>query len=468
MNYETIIVWTFLLGSLPLVLYSIKCIRDWGFGLWLLSPLPIFHFAFVISFVVVPLFEIIYNFKLYDFVHLSYNSFLLSEILAVLSCYAFVFGFASLPSLPLTRPTHAESVSEEEAIKIFRSVQAFQLAAYLACIFFQLLHLVFIAMAGALTPNLGANRHAYMQAFIGGGYINIINILGLTCLMVGFLFSLLTGRGKVLAIIATLSFLIPNIIVTNRGLVVELLFLALFISLAKRHKANQKIKTGRLVFGLLAVIIVGTYLGISRREDFSAEVSGPAFLAPVMFLSYTFDMSVMLRETIDRTEGYHYGSTWIEDVVYTYIPRAIFPSKPTIYGTVRLQTEVAPSLTPAGDQFASTFPIGVFGEGYANFGFIGVPLTLFMLGVILKYMYNYCLNLIVEKNLGTTQLFFILTYVALAGNPLGYLRSFGQFLAAIIADAINFGILLVFLSLLSQSILALCPERKENEGPLLD
>ena len=83
-NAEFIVFVTFILGTVPIAGYSIRSIRIFGVGLWLFSPIPVFYFSFVMSFVLRPLFNLYFE-PMYGLAQFDYNAFVLAELLGASS-----------------------------------------------------------------------------------------------------------------------------------------------------------------------------------------------------------------------------------------------------------------------------------------------------------------------------------------------------------------------------------------------
>src|SRR5579859_7190798 len=99
MGLLPVLVVCLLLGCAPLLFASYRTIRRWGVGLWLFSPLPVFLFAYIVAFGLLPFGQELFDFRLYPSLTSDYDSFVLAEILGAVACYAFTAGY-SLPADP--------------------------------------------------------------------------------------------------------------------------------------------------------------------------------------------------------------------------------------------------------------------------------------------------------------------------------------------------------------------------------
>jgi oligosaccharide repeat unit polymerase len=171
---------------------------------------------------------------------------------------------------------------------------------------------------------------------------------------------------------------------------------------------------------MLTVGLAGGILGILLAPE-TYSVRSPYDI--VRRLSGTFDSGDQLVIAFDRIENYYWGQTIVEDVAITYVPRAVFPSKPIVYGTTRLQEAVLPGIIISEGGYGGTFPVSVLAEGYANFGLAGLMLVPFATGALLRALY--------EKSQAHGGMNTVILALAL-GQALGALRGFGAFLAGII------------------------------------
>lgn len=446
-----------LFGSAPLLFASFRMIRRWGVGLWIFSPLPAFLFAYIVAFGLLPFGQSLFEFQLYPSLTFDYDSFVLAEILGAVASYAFVAGFTLLADpKPPAAPTPVESVSAQEAVSP-RMASPSQKAAFVLSILLQTVFILFMFQAHALTLNLGANRQAYLNALIGAGYINLLNGVSTNLLMIGLLLSIWTRRLGFLGILALLFFLIPNVLITTRSAITSLLFLLMFAYFVNSFRARKKIKLTWIVLLTILVVFLGSLLGSSRRgSDETEDIPNPipAALQPVVYLSLTFDMEVLLEQSLHNTNEFQFGSTWFEDIVYTYMPRALVPDKPLLFGTTRAQAIVAPSITNNQIDLISTFPIGIYGEAYLNFGIPGVLIILFLLGMMLKFIFNRCLQLVFDRKINWTSLFFMVTYAGQCSNSLGYIRGVGPFLASLLFTSLLLYLCIALLQFIGRGMTA--------------
>ncbi len=463
MSQEAIAILTLLFSSLPILWHSVKVVREMGFGLWFFSPLPIFWFAFTIAFVVRPILDAQIQLR-YPSTTYEPGNFLYAQTLATLSCYLFVWGYSLVKSRTEGKPTTPPDIYVPSAAAI-----PAQRAAFLLSATFQVILAALLFENNALTLNLGDNRAHYGSLQVGGGQVTLIIGLASVFLFMGLMISRWSNRLGRMGTAAAISYLLINILVTNRAFVVTELLICLFVYFVLQNRKRRKVSPLMLVstLALIAVLGVGLslarFIGAPQQEDLTRPVLSP-YALPVAYLAVTFDMSELFQESIKHTDkaGMEWGSSWAEDVFYTYLPRAFFPDKPIKYGVFRVQDEVVPELTPESGLFTSSYPIGAWGESYINFGPLGVLATLFALGAWLKYLYVRSLELIYDNQVNWPSILFMIIYAVLALNPLVYMRSIGQFLfGEIYLTFVLWGSLRLILAM-SQVIEALAPGRSAS------
>lgn len=460
MSQEAISLLTLLFGSLPILWYSRKAIRELGFGLWFFSPLPIFWFSFIVAFVVRPILDAQIGLR-YPSTTYEPQNFLYAQTLATISCYMFVWGYSRVKSRQIGTPTAPPEVFEPAAAAI-----PAQRAAFLLSNVFQVLFALILFENNALTLSLGENRAHYSTIQVGGGQVTLVIGLASIFLFMGIMMTRWSNRLGRLGVLACAAYLILNVLVTNRSFVVTEMLIGFFVYFVLQNRKRKKVSGLNLFLGLGLIAAVGVGLSLARfigappQEDETRLPLNP-YVAPIAYLAVTFDMSELFQETIKKvdTAGIQWGSSWVEDVFYTYLPRAIFPDKPIKYGVFRIQDEVVPGLTPESGVFTSSYPIGTWGESYINFGPIGVMVILFLLGAWLKYIYVRSLEMIYDSEVNWPSILFMILYAILGLNPLVYMRSVGQLLFGILyISAVLWGSLRAILTM-SELIEALLPSK---------
>lgn len=460
MNPTVVIIAAMIFGILPLVICSILSIRQWTFGLWLFSPLPTFIFAYAMAFGFVPFVEATFGLKIYPTITVDEQSFLIAEGLGVLSCWAFAAGFL-IYSRRFGRLSEADQGAQMSP-DILKRALIQQKTLFILTLAMQIVFAAYLVSVHAFTLNFAQNRLLYLDSLLGSGYINLIDQLASNLLMIGLLFSLWTRRIGKLGFLTLVTFILVNFIITNRGIITSLFYLLIFTYFLRNYRNAVKIKPIRLIAMLGVIISLGAVIGLSRgigavdvpddpdSPTQQAIKTFPPLISGAIFLSYTFDMGVLLEKTVQNNDPWEWGSTWYEDVVLTFLPRALFPDKPVLFGATRLQNQVAPEIYGGEVNVSATFPIGIFGEAYANFGIPGVVIILFLLGLSLKYWYSRCLQLAQDASPRWVSLCFTVMYATICSSSLPYIRSFGGFISIILFMAMLLFASAIFVQFISQ------------------
>lgn len=171
---------------------------------------------------------------------------------------------------------------------------------------------------------------------------------------------------------------------------------------------------GRQTAAVAVVFVLSGVLGILLFPGQFALTSPSDVVRRVMG---TFDMADSLAIAESRSARYD-GATWVEDLVITYVPRAIWTSKPFDYGGYRLQEELFPGVAKSVD-YVAFYPAGLLGESYLNLGALGIVLVPALAGYGLRRL----------EGLATTPGVGRGMYAFLCTQTLTLLRSPGQFVA---------------------------------------
>ncbi|HSS97438.1 MAG TPA: O-antigen polymerase [Terriglobales bacterium] len=206
------------------------------------------------------------------------------------------------------------------------------------------------------------------------------------------------------------------------------LLAVLFVPLALRYSLHQKTKDSdqaralkaplrKLVISIsVLVFLVAGPLGLI----FKGTEASPAAAVSLSISAWdAFEFTVLAQSDL-RARDLHYGSTYLQDVFYSWLPRSLFPSKPTRYGIVVVQDQLAPELQ---DNEGATFPPGILVEAYSNFGYIGLFLIPLLIGIFCHALYF---------NIYRDNTYWIVLLSFLFAN-LASFRGFGGFLALLLA-----------------------------------
>lgn len=405
--------------------------REWersGGGLFLLSPATVFYLAYLASFAIRPPFQVTGTLQ-YDFSTSADETLFLAQLTSVLAWYGFVIGYILIPS-PERRAPVAPTGQVATEIRLRAS------GAYVLSIFASMGFLAVLAPLNVFTLDFGYNRVAYLNALFGAGYMYLLNLMAGTLLLMGLMFSSFCRRSpRLLALGAWAAYLLPNILVTNRFLVSAVLFALLLVAALRRLRSGKRISAMNVIVVLGTLAAVGALLGLVRGFSEGLEYAEER-RNPLVFFLWTFDMSEFYQLALQNIHQFDLGRSWVEDLFLQFLPRALFPWKPQFYGAVRLQAETMPGSVPPDGMLSATYPISMFGEGYANFGFPGLLLVGLAIGIILKLVFSRALQAGLSARRPFWPLMSFCLFVLVCANALGYLRSFGWFASTLVFHGI--------------------------------
>lgn len=144
---------------------------------------------------------------------------------------------------------------------------------------------------------------------------------------------------------------------------------------------------------VLSLTIIGVRFAILHGG--SGPSLGPAFAAYTAVRTdlQHFDSFVYLVGQHRDGVFQPYGGTALLDALLYPVPRAVWPGKPLYLGSVRMQVDAA-----GGYRSMTTFSMSFLGEWYGNFGFPGVVLGCFAIGLAVGGLACWYLRALDEGN----------------------------------------------------------------------
>ena len=200
--------------------------------------------------------------------------------------------------------------------------------------------------------------------------------------------------------------------------------LALRYTLARgepdRESRQGRVPIKKLVLALAVLaFLVGGPLGLLFKQT---EASTSAAISMSISAWDSFEFTVLAQNQL-RTRDLRWGSTYFQDVMYSWLPRVLFPSKPERYGIVLIQDDLAPELEA---NVGATFPPGMLVEAFANFGYVGLFIIPLLIGIFCRAVYI---------RFAENDAFWIVL-LSFLFSTLASFRSFGGFLSLLLANAI--------------------------------
>jgi hypothetical protein len=355
----------------------------------------------------------------------SFKEVLLLSLVGVIAFYV-AFDRPWRPSFEIRLLPRMSSGRDSEVPEAMRTASVLIAASALLTTVFW----VQIASLGAVTSDIGVNRAVYTVGMSGRGDMFLVNTSAAVSLLMGlYLSSYRRSPYRSQSLLAIVWYLAPNVVVTNRFLITAVVVGVVICWILHKRSIGQPASGRGLLLLFLVVALLGSALGMVRGlgeyafDDVNAS-------NPIVFFLWTFDMAELFARAVESTRSFNWGWIWVEDLLYLYVPRAIWTGKPQIYGAIAAQAQVLPELIPADGIPTATYPIGVFGEGYYVMGVAGVALALALTGSVLRRLTRSFTTLRHTDPMAGAVLFPVFVLQCL--NPLGYFRSFGWFVSLVV------------------------------------
>jgi hypothetical protein len=185
---------------------------------------------------------------------------------------------------------------------------------------------------------------------------------------------------------------------------------------------NRRALRGRLFAVVAIAIVIAGPVGVVLKGTGSRAPLEVVALAMSPWDS--FELSMAAIENDAAAEPMH-GRSYLEDIAYTYLPRALFAWKPMRYGIVAVQDKVIPALSYS----KGTYPPGILIEAYVNFGVLGCVIVPIGLALIAKWF---------STRIAAGSWFWLAAGCSLFPGALIF-RSLGSGLAEFMIDLLLFG-----------------------------
>lgn len=414
------IFFTFLIGSLVMYATALR----YGVVVTLFSPAFIFFSIYSLAFIFRPPF-MWQGISTYEFADDASEYYNLAQILGTLGMVSFAFGLLIWYNLRIRVYSTTCNGSASPQGNLYFSKGAGWLSLIFTCAF-----ILILSYFDIFDLDFNTTRMNYTHSLSGNGYIYLIDELASIFLLQSFATkSSQTRRIEYPMIFALILFVLVNITVSNRSLVTSIFAGFMMIYVFKLRAVGKSIRLSRILIIVLLIVILGAAIGIARgMSDY--KFSNHPFALLIHFL-LTFDFfetfSHSLKVFVSEKD---WGVSWLEDAIFVFLPRAIFPDKPHIYGSNRLQATVFPESVGDGI-FTATYPIGLYGESYANFGLVGLVLVPILLAWALCFIFDAMSRTRNKKLNFLNPLTALCLYTLLCINGLLYFRSIGWFIAHI-------------------------------------
>jgi oligosaccharide repeat unit polymerase len=241
----------------------------------------------------------------------------------------------------------------------------------------------------------GGQRDAFMQVILGHGYYTFamqLSLLGWVMICAKWIAfpRLRSGLGRVGHALVRYSWFFCTILIWlglgERASIVTVLFvpIALYFTISSANsEATRQRRRNAIILTVGAVIVFTCVAGPIGLLMKGKEVSVTGMAAMAISAWDSFEFTIAAQNYVHFSDLF-WGRTYVSDLVYTWLPRVVFPWKPERYGAVLVQDKLAPDFV---NNVGATFPTGFLVEAYANFWYFGVFIVPMVLAVISKALY---------------------------------------------------------------------------------
>lgn len=206
-------------------------------------------------------------------------------------------------------------------------------------------------------------RMFYANSRLGGGFIYYI-ILPFSLFVYTYFLSVQKIKqhnyiNNIKIIAVTLFMIFYLYIFGQKAIVITLFYIILSLMYYKNphFKINKKI----LKIGSLGVLVFAfIFILYSRQQNIKVD---NLINSLVTYSDYINNFS----DLVDNTRQYSYGKVLLQDEIYSYIPRTLWPNKPELFGSLSLGLRV-PRLIKWTLAKTGAPSFSIIGATYADFG----------------------------------------------------------------------------------------------------
>ncbi len=225
---------------------------------------------------------------------------------------------------------------------------------------------------------IGDNRTVFGFLSIGSNIIAVLTI-------VHALYYYNVKRTKVNRLILIFLFFLAILIPIIARTRVDIVYLLLSILVIK-HYSYKKIKLkyllGFIFISFTILSILGSIVKV-KDEDTTINFNFSSIIENIVYAPHFLGVgkTSVIIATIPEKESFHFGKSYLS-ILFAPIPRPMWPEKPVI----RVGRFVGQNLYEKGN--FTGVPPGIVGESYLNFGWAGIFIIPFLLGALIKKIYN--------------------------------------------------------------------------------
>ena len=201
--------------------------------------------------------------------------------------------------------------------------------------------------------------------------------------LLNFLFErkkLLSTHGVVLILIALANLFFPIFTSSRSDLLTIFLNAFIIISLAGRLNARLLIP---ISFSAIILFMLVTLLRPAKSN--SVDTTKISLLDPFIYNRNLLDVSktAHIINSVPEKMPFEHGETFLA-LLYAPVPRTVWPDKPAL----SVGKDIAHQVYGYSQKNLAGIPPGMPAELYLNFGYPGILLGFFLVGILLKKLFN--------------------------------------------------------------------------------
>ncbi len=243
-----------------------------------------------------------------------------------------------------------------------------------------------------------------LSFFYGKGYIVFLFSFFIWFCIVLLIARLFLEPQKKLFIVYAITIICVNMLIFNfldgsRRYFVMPIMLFLLLLYIKGHINNRHIVFGGL--GIITILIIlrfnqgivyETLFNKTSREFSIYEVGRILYVFVSSFDSFWHSSNAIFKYPLEEHPLGIVGFQSLADIFASYIPRALWPSKPDIYGDMLFQNLIYPELYAQSGFNCGRFPLGFVGYAALSFGIVGLILFPLLTGAFYGFLNKFKLT----------------------------------------------------------------------------
>lgn len=174
-------------------------------------------------------------------------------------------------------------------------------------------------------------------------------------------------------------FMVPFLTSSRSQIAMVVIVIAIFMYYYKILKARQ------VLIGVCAIAVMVNFMGHLRTQNMSGGHNESTIIDSIVGSGNGLDLvrTAAIIEKVPDETPYLLGSSYLSLLTF-YIPRSMWPGKPDVALGPWVKQEVFGIPVPGNNGW----PSGLVAEAHMNFGPVGIPVALFLIGAFFRVVYN--------------------------------------------------------------------------------